>query len=182
MHHTWTTTFWCENVPWFSNSDIDRMVWWGFNAVAGSTAYLTGLGIAAPVCQRWENSFPWEQARVTNERSSESARADDTTCIFAIFQPLVNSYSYRDPERLISSSLDSPGLDKGVWKESSWLRWHRFPQLKLLCFFLGTGQARSGGASAAQSLVKEKWQLSKNTGLDSAHSVKREQPHRWLQV
>ena len=45
-----------------------------------------------------------------------------TTCIFAFFQPLVNSYSYTDPERLVS-----PGLDKGTWKERSWLESTQVP-------------------------------------------------------
>lgn len=69
------------------------------------------------------------QTWAAHKNSSESAQADDTTCIFAIFQPLVNSYSYTDPESLIS-----PGLDKGTWKERSWLQSAQVPWVKMFFF------------------------------------------------
>lgn len=108
-------------------SYIDSTVWWEFNAVAGGIAYLTGLDIAASVHQCWESSFKWVQTWVTNERSSESAQPDDTACICAIFQPLVNSYTHTDPERLISP-------DKSTRKERSWLGLAQVPSVKMLYF------------------------------------------------
>lgn len=74
------------------------------------------------------------QTSVTNERSSESAQADDTTSIFAIFQPLVNSSAHTDPKRLVSPA-------KGTWKERSWLGSAQVPSVKML---FSSGQARQG--------------------------------------
>lgn len=77
-------------------------------------------GSLPQVHQCWESSFQWVQSRVTAERS-EPAQPDDTTCIFAILQPLVDKLHSQRPR-----------ADKCTWKERSWHGLVQVPSARML--------------------------------------------------
>lgn len=132
-----------------------------FNAVAPGTVYSAGHCCISPLVLEGQlaaqcfllpsGQFALDmrmQNQVVNERSG-SPQAYDTPYTFAIFQTPVNSYTRTDPWRLFSP-------DKGTWKEKPWLESAQVPPVQNSFVFFGTGQARSGGASVAWCLAKEK--------------------------